>query len=191
MKKTALIFFSTILLVVGIACSQVTEELPAVVNESATEKRVAPDQESWESVITITREGRRTAEIWAGYIALYKKKNLTFLRDSIHVDFYNRAGNHNSVLTADEGEVDNKTDNLKATGNVVVVSDSGIILETEALLWDSKQQKIISEVPVKFTTLTDTLVGESFVSDPELKHYELRNARGYSRRRVSLDKPAR
>ncbi|MCB0299574.1 MAG: LPS export ABC transporter periplasmic protein LptC, partial [Calditrichaeota bacterium] len=101
----------------------------------------------------------------------------------------NREGQHNSVLTAQEGVVDNQTENLRAMGNVIVISDSGVVLETEELLWDNQKQKIISDVPVKFTTDEDTLVGDSFISDPELVNYEIRNARGYSKRKMQLEKP--
>jgi LPS export ABC transporter protein LptC len=104
------------------------------------------------------------------------------------VDFYNQDGNHNSVLTSREGVVDNNTHNLTAIGNVIVVSDSGIVLETEELMWDNRKQKIISEVAVKFTTLIDTLIGDSFISDPDLANYEISNARGYSRRQIQVKK---
>ncbi len=147
-----------------------------------------PDQELWQSVITITRDAKKVAEVWAGYIVYYKEDDLVILRDSIHVDFYDSQGKHNSVLTADSGVVYNETSNLVARGRVVVVSDSGIVLETEELKWDNEKQKIISEVPVKFTTQTDTLIGESFISDPDLKNYEIRQARGYSKRKIPLKK---
>ena len=101
---------------------------------------------------------------------------------------FDRDGSHNSVLTADSGLVFNQTNNLVAYGEVVVVSDSGIVLETQELRWDNEKQKIISDVPVRFTTEDDTLVGDSFISDPDLSNYEIRNARGYSRRTIPLEK---
>ncbi len=164
------------------ACSGEKETPPAAPVREAE----YPDQESWESTIVITREGRKVAEVWAGYIAYYKKKRQTLLKDSIHVDFYDWEGQHNSVLTADEGIVFNRTNDLLARGNVVVVSDSGIVLQTEELRWDNRKQKIVSDGPVVFTTQTDTIVGDSFISDPDLNHYEIRNPRGYSRRAVPL-----
>jgi hypothetical protein len=84
--------------------------------------------------------------------------------------------------------VHNQTNDLTAYGNVVVVSDSGIVLQTEVLFWDNEKQKIISEVPVRFTTKDDTLIGDSFVSNPDLTNYEIRNARGYSRRKIPIEK---
>ena len=147
-----------------------------------------PDQESWKSTFTLTRDGRKFAEVWAGYLAFYNEQGKTFLKDSIHADFYDQNGVHNSVLTADSGLVFNQNNNLVAFGNVAVRSDSGVVLETEELRWNNEQQKIISEVPVRFTTLEDTLVGDSFISDPDLTNYEIRNARGYSQRKIPLEK---
>lgn len=147
-----------------------------------------PDQESWNSTIVITKDGRRMAEVWAGYIATYNQKNETVLKDSIHIDFYDQEGNHNSVLTAKEGLVYNQTNNMIAIGNVIVVSDSGIVLETEELKWNNQTQKIVSDVPVIFTTETEKLNGDSFVSDPDLKNYEIKNARGYTEKAIPLKK---
>ncbi len=167
-----------------LGCQSQQEPSETVVN---TQNEVnVPDQESWQATIIITREGQKVAEVWAGHILYYKKRNETLLKDSIHVDFFDNAGQHNSVLTAQEGRVDNATNNLEAKGKVVVVSDSGIVLQTEILQWDNRRQKIISEVPVIFTTETDTIIGDAFISDADLKNYEIKNPRGYSRRKVPL-----
>ena len=170
-----------------VACSDFQEE-PSGASLQDEEKLEYPDQESWESTIILSKEGKRVADVWANYIAVYNKKNQTLLKDSIHVDFYDRDGNHNSVLTANEGIVENITRNLKAIGNVVVVSNKGEVLETEELYWDNSQQKIISNVPVRLTTETDTLFGDSFISDPDLIHYEIKNTRGRSKRGIPLSK---
>lgn len=169
-----------------VSCSKYHEEPSEA--EAAQEVKEYPDQESWKSSILITQDGRRVADVWAGYIAVYNRRGKSFLQDSIHVDFFDRSGRHNSVLTARQGVVENQTKNLTATGHVVVVSDSGIVLETEELFWDQQKQKIISQLRVKFTTRTDTLIGDSFISDPDLRHYEIRNARGYSRKVIPLEK---
>ena len=155
------------------------------VEETVVEE--APDQESWQSTVIISENGRLVAEVWANYIAVYNKQKRTYMKDSIHVDFYNREGKHNAVLTADAGTFEQQTQNLTALGNVIVVSDSGVVLETEALMWDNKQQKIISEVPVKFMNATDTLYGDSFISDPDMINYDIKNPRGCSRRAIPVE----
>lgn len=176
------------LLTVFLSCSKV-DDSSSTVESGPAEQIETPDQESWQSTIIITKDGRRVARVWANYLATYENRKQTVLKDSIHAIFYDRSGKQKSVLTAREGIVDNVTENLRAIGNVVVVSDSGVVLETEELLWDNQKQKIISEVPVKFTTKTDTLLGDGFISDPDLANYEIRNARGVSKRNIKLDKP--
>jgi LPS export ABC transporter protein LptC len=171
-------------LILSISCEQIEEDAVS----TALDKNQVPDQESWQSTFTITQDGKKFAEVWSGYVAFYNELGHTYLKDSIHADFFDREGHHNSVLTADSGIVYNKTNDLIAFGDVVVVSDSGVVLETEKLRWDNKLQKIISDVEVRFTTEDDTLIGDSFVSDPDLNNYEIRNARGYSRRKIPLEK---
>ena len=186
--KIVILLILTVSFIFCLSCSDVQQEPSGTGPAETAEKPEYPDQESWDSTILLSKEGKKVAEVWSAYIAVYNKKNQTLLKDSIHVDFYDREGNHNSVLTADEGIVENQTRNLRAIGNVVVVSAKGEVLESEELLWDNRQQKIISEVPVKLTTQTDTLFGDSFVSDPDLIHYEIRNTRGSSKRIVPLEK---
>jgi LPS export ABC transporter protein LptC len=179
-------FLQTLILamLLVISCSKIEEDQ----STSSLDQTRIPDQESWKSVITMTREGKKFAEVWAGYIAFYNEQGKTFLRDSIHADFFDRNGIHNSILTADSGVVFNQTNNLVAYGKVKVVSDSGVVLETHELHWDNEKQKIISEVSVRFSTQIDTLLGDSFISDPDLTNYEIKNARGYSRRIIPLEK---
>jgi len=176
--------FLVINVVLSINCQKLEED---TVNTALENNRV-PDQESWQSTFTITQDGKKFAEVWSGYIAFFNEMGQTFLKDSIHADFFDKDGFHNSVLTADSGIVYSQTNNLVAFGNVVVVSDSGVVLETEKLRWDNELQKIISDVQVRFTTQDDTLLGDSFISDPDLTNYEIRNARGYSRRKIPLEK---
>ena len=76
------------------------------------------------------------------------------------------------------GKVDDRKQDMIAYGNVVVVSDSGMILLTDTLRWDNERQKIISEIPVTIISDTDTLYGDTFISDPSLENYEITNSRG-------------
>ncbi len=188
-QKIYKVILFTGILAVLLSCSKLDESSSSSLETGPVEQIKTPDQESWQSTIIISKNGRRVARVWANYVALYENRKQTLLKDSIHVNFYDRYGKLKSVLTAREGIVDNVTENLRAIGKVVVVSDSGIVLETEELLWDNQKQKIISEVPVKFTTKTDTLLGDGFISDPDLANYEIRNAKGVSKRNLKLDKP--
>jgi major membrane immunogen (membrane-anchored lipoprotein) len=94
-EKTLYIILGFALIALLAACSsQQDETTTAGTNITTAEKEKLPDQESWESTIIITKDGLRMAEVWAGYIANYNKRNEAILKDSVHVDFYNQDGNH-------------------------------------------------------------------------------------------------
>ncbi|MCK5076198.1 MAG: LPS export ABC transporter periplasmic protein LptC [Calditrichia bacterium] len=177
MRLFLILFLFIFLLLVS--CSDVQNNQPQKARNASI-----PDQESFNSTINITKEGKQVAKIWASHMLAYNKKNEFYLKDSIHVDFYNKEGMHNSVLTANEGIVYNNTNNLKAIGNVVVVSDSGITLLTEELEWINKRQKLIADTSVIFITEQDSLFGDYFESDPDLKEYIIRNTSGVSTREM-------
>ena len=61
------------------------------------------------------------------------------------VDFFDQNEKHTSLLTADIAEIDEKSNNMKARGNVIAISDSGITLFSEILMWDAKEEKLLKE----------------------------------------------
>ncbi|MCH8272430.1 MAG: LPS export ABC transporter periplasmic protein LptC [Candidatus Marinimicrobia bacterium] len=152
-----------------------------------SETEVIPEQESWNSEITLTSSGKRIALVRSGHMAQFDKKKLILLDDKIEIDFYDSEENHTSLLTAEFGEINERTKNLKATGNVVVVSDSGETLYTEELFWNNKEQKIISKVDVMITTGTDTLYGIGFESDMGLDNWTIKEPKGRTSRLVEID----
>ena len=181
--KMFLIGFSLIILIVAfLGCTSFDQDT------TETDEQIDfPDQESWQTEMFFTREGKRRAVLKAGYVAKYSKKRYTLLKEGVRVDFYDSEGNAKSVLTSEEGKVFDDQDDMIATGNVVVVSKNGTVLNTEELIWKNNEERIISNVPVKITTETDTLYGDSFSSDPDLISYEITNARGTSEKTISVD----
>ncbi len=147
-----------------------------------------PDQESWNAVILITNNGRTVGHLKAGHVQKFTRKKVTYLDEKLQVDFYNEQGRHTSVLTSEAGKVFDAKQDMEAYGNVVVVSDSGLTLFTDTLKWNNKEQKIYSEIPVKFASEeNDTLYGDSFKSDPDLVNYEIENPRGKSKKTLSIE----
>jgi LPS export ABC transporter protein LptC len=181
MKKVVFLFF--IISGLLIHCEEDAKEAPlkADINQDY------PDQETWNATSSLTRAGKKIGIIKAGIIKKYRKKSVTLLSDSIRVDFFDKEGHHTSVLTSLGGEVLDVKQDMVAYGNVVVVSDSGITLRTDTLYWDNKRQKVISKIPVIFTTLTDTLFGDSFESDPDLTNYQITNPRGKSGKKLGIE----
>ena len=154
--------------------------------DSAVPVQDYPDQESWDTIVKITNKGLTVGILVAGHVQKYSKKGITLLDDSVQVDFYDKEGIHSSVLNSEKGKIFDHKQNMQAFGNVIVKSDSGIILYTDTLEWDNENQKIISKIPVKITTQDgDTLYGDSFKSDPNMVNYQITNPRGVSNKIIN------
>lgn len=163
------------------ACTKLEDEQ---VIEDTTEY---PDQESWNARMFFTKDEMNRAILDAGYVAKYYERKTTELDSGVKVDFYDEFGVHKSILTSDRGKVFDDKEDMVAIGNVVVVSDNGRKLYTEELHWNNTDQKIVSEVDVLITTETDTLYGDSFISDPDLVDYEITNPRGSFDAKISTE----
>lgn len=132
-----------------------------------------PQHESWNSTITLSKGGKNTAIVRSGYLAKYEETKLTFLSDSVDVDFFDKNGIITSHLRSMEAEVDEQQNNLYATKNVVVISDSGVTLYTEKLEWIQKDEKIISDTLVTIITENDTVHGIGMESDASLTNWRI------------------
>ncbi len=146
-----------------------------------------PDQEGWDSVIILTNLGRRTAVIEYQHMTKYLNKKQTRFDDGIKVDFFNKDGEHASHLTAGRGIVYDARNNFDAYDNVILISDSGSVLQTEELKWDNARKKIYSNVFSTFTTAEgDTLYGNSFESDARMQNVKINQPRGITHTSLSL-----
>ena len=126
--------------------------LPSVI--STVDSRTLPQQESWNSTIVVSDSGRISAIIDAGYIRVSELSQQTQMSQGVKVRFFNREGKQTSVLTSDEGSVDEATNNLEARKNVVVVSSDSSRMTTEQLFWDNKRQLIYTPEYVKSSRST-------------------------------------
>jgi len=174
--KKPLLFVVTVLLALA-NCGKV-EEGPA---PSDSHKNF-PEQESWDSEIILSESGRTTAIVKAKHL---KKFQQTLEIDGgLRVDFFNQDGSHSSVLTAEKGIIDRRTDDLKAMGNVVLVSDEGSQLRTEQLRWDNRRGKVLAEGEVTISTEQITETGTGFEAYPDLKRWSMRQVTGRSKERL-------
>jgi LPS export ABC transporter protein LptC len=139
-----------------------------------------PSQESWNSTIVFSDTALVRAILKAGHISVYDNSRETLLDQGVHLDFYDELGRHSSVLTSQTGKVDEKTNNLEAIGNVVVVSDSGVVVETDRLFWNNTTQRIHSDAFVKITSPKEKLQGHGFESDQNLRNYKIFKVSGTS-----------
>ena len=142
-----------------------------------------PDQESWGVNIILTDQGMIRAKVMSGHLEKYNEKEFILLDSSVTVDFFDSDEKHTSVLTSDKAEVNQSSNDMKAIGNVVAVSDSGISLYSNTLIWDSKNEKLRTKDKIMITTLDeDTLYGIGFESDSDLENWKIINPSGVSGR---------
>ena len=132
-----------------------------------------PDQEARDFSLTETSEGKKNWTLWASYAAMYNAKNLVDAK-TIRIEFFDSKGKRYSKLTADQGLVDQRTNNLEAVGNVRIVTETGVHMETDSLRWINNTQKIVSDAFVRVTRKGDVVTGYGFESDANLDHFHLK-----------------
>ena len=143
-----------------------------------------PDQESWGVIIILTDEGTIRAKVRSGHLEKYNEKEFVMLDSSVTVDFFDIKEQHTSVLTSEKAEINQASNDMEAMGNVVAVSDSGITLYSESLIWNSREEKLHTKDNIMITTLeTDTLYGVGFESDSDLKNWKILSPSGVTGRK--------
>lgn len=152
---------------------------PAVL--SAIDSRTLPSQESWNSNIMISDSGRIRAVVDAGYLRVFEDQRTTLMSEGVTVYFFDDKGVQTSVLTSKEGKVDEYTNNLEASGNVVVVSTEKTTLKTEKLYWDNKRGLIHTPEFVQITSPKERLQGHGLESDQTLKNYRVFRVTGQAK----------
>lgn len=122
--------------------------------------------------------GKVKWKITAPVARVYSSRDL-LVTDNPVIYFYDEDGMVTSVVNADKGEIDQKTRDLTAIGNVVVKSSEGYLLETESLVWIQEKGRIQTEDYVKFTRDGDVVEGYGFRGYPGLKEFDIvRNVDG-------------
>jgi len=143
---------------------------PAIV---PVDQRQLPSQESWRSTIVFSDSAKVQAILWAGHIATFTERQYTLMDDSVHVDFFNEQAVHTSALTARRGKVHDRTRNLAAYEDVLVVSDSGTTLKTDSLFWNNTTRTMETDAFVEIISPTEHIKGQGLVSDQGLKNYRI------------------
>jgi LPS export ABC transporter protein LptC len=134
--------------------------------------RAVPDQEARDFTLTESSEGRKNWTLLASYAAMYNERHLIDAR-TVRIEFFDSKGARFSTLLADQGIVDQRTNNLEARGRVRITTESGIRMETDSLRWINNRGKIVSDAFVKVTRRYDVVTGWGFESDPSLDHFRL------------------
>lgn len=132
-----------------------------------------PDQEVQDFVLTETDEGAPQWTLYARWAAIYDARNVITAR-AVRVDFFGEDGERTSELTAREGEINQVTKDMTATGNVVLRSTEGTRMTTEQMRFLNASQRVVSDGLVRVERSGDVLTGYGFESDPQLRHFEFK-----------------
>jgi LPS export ABC transporter protein LptC len=138
----------------------------------------APEQVIENMEVTFTESGRRTGVLRADSVAIYEEGKVKKGK-RVQVDFYDRQGQHISVLTALQGAYDSQAEEIQARGDVVVTSDDGACLETQELSWKKETNRIFTDAFVTITRGDDRVSGYGLSTDPQLEDLHIhRNVKG-------------
>jgi LPS export ABC transporter protein LptC len=148
---------------------------------TSVDSRTMPQQESWDSDIVVSDSGRIRAIIHAGYLRMFELNRQTEMSKGIRVRFFNPEGQMTTVLTSEEGTVDEVTNNLEARKHVMVVSRDSATLWSEVLYWDNARQLITTPDFVRIVSPREHLEGHGFESDQSLKNYRIFTVTGQAR----------
>ncbi len=132
--------------------------------------------------IIISRENTRIVKAVSKHLMKNGNED-ALLTGNVKADFYNELGEHVSILYSDSAKINQRTNNLRATGNVHVESDSGFTLYANSILWDNQYKIIESKDSVMFTTTEgDTMYGVGFESDMDLTKWKIYKPTGVIQR---------
>jgi LPS export ABC transporter protein LptC len=134
-----------------------------------------PDQEVTDFVLTETDEGTPVWTLYARHAATYRARNIVVAR-GVRVDFFDEQGARTSELTAHEGEINERTRDMIARGDVVIQTTEGTRMTSQELRFLNRTQRIVSPVEqlVRVERGGDVLTGYGFESDPELEQFEFK-----------------
>jgi LPS export ABC transporter protein LptC len=166
MKKLILLGILILVFVLG-GCSS-KPPLSSSVNEIPI-----PQQKLEDFRLIATEGGVKTWEMEAGAAQIYEKIKKTCIQD--FKTFIYEAGELASTLSAQRGILDMVTNNMEATGNVIVRSKKGSTLETEELHYLSPtakeaKGKFITEEFVKITEPDRVTTGYGLEIDSDLEN---------------------
>ncbi|HJU86528.1 MAG TPA: LPS export ABC transporter periplasmic protein LptC [Gemmatimonadota bacterium] len=131
-----------------------------------------PDQVVENGEHVITAQGVKKAVLVAEQLYFYNDQGKVY-GDTIQVSFFDDAGAFQSMLTAEEGEMSQHSDDMIARGNVVV-RGSGSRITTDELHYDPQRNLVTSDKPTEIFQAGNVIRGSGVESDPALTNIRIR-----------------
>lgn len=158
-------------------CSQTDGE-----NQSGEIDKNIKDHNITKPQIVVTKKERLLINVTSEKLEKNTNED-ALLTGNVEANFFDDEGNHTSLMQSDSALFNEGANNFEAYSNVVVISDSGLTLQTENLFWDNRYKIITSKDSVLFTTEDkDTLQGIGFESDMDLSNWKILKPTGVTGR---------
>ena len=166
MKRNLITF---IILVSILSCTE--EKIQPLIERSIAEGEI-PTNESWNSKIMFTDDGRIKAILFSDHLKMFEIQRATLL-EGVKINFYNNEQKNTSWLTSLRGRVNDITKDMYAIDSVVAQNDSGTVLKTSQLMWRNSDQKIVTDRFVTITSPKQVIQGYGLESDQHLEKYKI------------------
>lgn len=185
-RKTKIVLILLILIVAGILVSVFVDYrkvldkvdvsfLPEKTGATLSMKRLRQ---------TATRDGIKEWSLDAGSAQFVDGKKEAILKD-LSVTFYPKDGEP-VFVTADEGVLKIDSNDIEASGNVVL-KRKGYRLDTDSILYEHSRRMIHARRPVKITAEAFSLAADAMSFELDTKKSQFRgNVRGVIRDHISL-----
>jgi len=170
--------YLTSLIILGLGCSDLDFQ-PA---DKAYEK--PPDVELFGAKIYFSNAGEMRFTLIAPHISRFENSDRLILDGGIRAQRFNSKGIQTDWLTSLSGEIFEREQRIMAYGNVVVKSDSGIVLYADTLVYNPKIDKVISDGFVIIVTPTDSITGYGFKAASDLSNWEIKKTSGVTWREL-------
>jgi len=133
----------------------------------AVEGGVLPDQEISSFTLTQTNDGQSVWSLTAELALVFEEAD-RIETTRPRIEFFDDGGERLSVLTARNGLLKRRTNDMQVSGSVIVTANDGTELRTEHLTWDERRGKILTDRPVRVTRDGDVMTGTGAEADPDL-----------------------
>lgn len=176
LKKFKILIACVIISAVFSACENDMEKVKVISGKKAMPAETGKDVE-----ILYSDSAKLKARLLATELNRFvQKPPYIEMPKGIKLYFYDSNQKVNSTLTAQYAKVLQFPDNniMEARRKVVVVNEKNEKLETEHLIWNQKEETIVSNAYVTITTKDEIIMGDGLESNQSFTKYKIKKMKG-------------